>query len=1055
LPAGAIAWWPGNGNFLDLIGRENGVFYGGSVKEGSGVVADLPDSAGFGAGEVGQCFHFESGWYANVPTSPVFGIGTNDFTVEFWARFDGTSPNMPEILFGNGAWSVQWDGQSIALSLNGAPVNPVPYAPAIGEWTHLAWARLGNTVVFYTNGIVAGSQTTATVASVAPVESFSIGRVAPGFSFIGDLDEITIYRRALGQNELSGIVAAGSSGKCFPALPSVTISPLTNQTPLLAGATVLLAANPAASSPTNPIAKVLFYAGTNLLAVATNSPWIFAWSNVAAGSYAVAVEAVDADGFVTAPETLNVVVRPDYSGVSSYAPPYAISTLAGRAPAAGFADGVGPAALFNGPRQLTRDAAGNLYVADAGNNAIRKIAPDGTTTTLAGGQIGNADGAGTNASFNFPSGVAVDGSGSVYVADQFNFSIREISPGGTVTTFAEPAGLSSDASGLVPSVAFNHPGGLAINLEGNVCVADLFNSVVWAVTPGGAVYLVDGRPGEVGTTDQFGDPLFAYPASLAVDNHDQLYVADTGNSVIKVIATNGAVSTLAGLAMEPGTADGSVTNAQFAFPEGIAVDSAGNAFVADTGNNTVRKIGADGAVTTVAGRAGMVGATDGMGTNALFAAPRGIVVDPAGNIFVADSGNNSIREISPGGQVTTFAGSGGSAGSDNGPGSAARFNYPASVAADGEGNIFVADGLNFLVRKIGPDGTVTDAAGRVGVAGAADGAATNALFASPVGVAVDLAGNVYVADADNSTIRRLDPAGNVTTFAGQTGQAGSSNGPAALALFNTPSGVAVDLASNVYVADTGNQIIRKISGGGQVSTLAGLAGVAGYQDGVGTNALFSSPSSVAVDLAGNVYVADPGNYTVRKIMPDGTVTTVAGDVVFNSGVFGAGDGVGGKAAFSAMAGLAVDKTGNVYVADTFNNTIRMIATNGSVTTIGGVAGTPGSADGSGANALFFHPAGIAVDAAGIVYVADSLNNTIRVGIPSPTSPPELEITGLPGEVTLAWPGSASGFVLQAAESLGTGVTWITITNGISLVGGQFTSTNPATGSAVFYRLRSQ
>jgi sugar lactone lactonase YvrE len=674
-------------------------------------------------------------------------------------------------------------------------------------------------------------------------------------------------------------------------------------------------------------------------------------------------------------------------------------------------------------------------VADAQNNAIRKVAPDGTTTTLAGGQIGATDGAGTNASFNGPSGVAVDGFANVYVADEFNHTIRKILPDGTVTTLAGMAGSSGTADGAGSSARFNHPSGLAIDEGGNLYVADIVNSLLRVVSPEGMVSTLAVLP--------------PYPAGIAVDNEANVYVADTGYSVIFKIVPGGAVSTLAGLARVPGASDGIGTNALFSFPAGIAADSAGNVLVADTGNNTIRRIGTDGMVTTLAGQPGRVGATDGAWANALFSQPWGIVADPAGNIYVAESGNNSIRAINPDGRVLTLAGPGGSTGSDSGPGRLARFNHPAGVAVDTQGNLLVADWLNFLVRMIAPDGTVSDVAGQAGVAGANDGAATNAHFASPIGVAVDTLGNVYVVDPDNSTIRRIYPGGNVVTFAGQsTGQPGNVDGPAALAFFNTPSGVAVDIANNVYVADTGNQTIRMIGTGGQVTTLAGLGSVAGYQDGVGTNAMFSGPSAVAVDGAGNVYVADSGNHAIREIAPDGVVTTVAG----NAAVAGSTDGIGTNATFSNMAGLAVDKSGNIYVADTYNDTIRMISTNGTVTTIGGFPGLPGRSDGTGANALFSQPTGIAVDASGIIYVADSMNNTIRVGVPPLGVPPELQIAGWPGEVVLSWSSTSAGFVLQQTESLGTGVTWITITNSISLIGGQFILTNPTTGSETFYRL---
>jgi sugar lactone lactonase YvrE len=1049
LPAGAIAWWPGNGNYEDVVGQNNGVL--------SSSGANSPSGTSFTAGLVGPCFHFTNSSIVNFTTSLPQGFGTNDFTVEFWARFDGTNTLLPEAFLGDGQWSLQWDGASLGFSTapNSSLVAPVLFNPVFGQWIHLAWERSGDTYTIYTNAVAAGSQTTTNTVVFAPSTVFAIGgpyNSSPIRQFFGDMDEVTTYSRALGQSELAGIVAAGSAGKCFPAFPSVAIEPLTNQTPLSSGANVLLSVNPAPSSPTNPIAEVLFYSGTTLLATVTNSPWEFVWTDVSEGSYVVTVHAVDAEGAISAPETINIVVRPGWEGPVSSPSPYTLSTLAGRAPRFGFSDGPGSAALFNAPRQIATDSAGNFYVADAQNNAVRKVAPDGTTTTLAGGSAGFLDGLGTNAGFSSPSGIGVDAAGNVYVADRFNFTIRKISMSGTVTTLAGSPGHSGATNGTGASAFFNHPCGLAVDLGGNVYVADTFNDCIRVVTPAGAVSTLAGQFGQTGAADGPGtNALFASPIGIAVDSQTNVYVADTGNCAIRKITPGGAVSTVAGLWTARGSADGSGTNAQFAFPKGIAVDGAGNLFVADTGNNTIRKIAADGTVTTVGGQAGAAGATDSIGTNALFYAPWGIAVDATGNLLVAESGNHSIRKISPGGQVSTLAGPGGSSGSDNGPARLARFNYPSGVAVDGAGNVVVADLLNFLVRQIGADGVVRALAGQAAVSGDVDGSGGDALFAGPAGVAVDLIGNIYVADADNQTVRLVDANGNVATFAGQPGQAGTSNGPTGLALFNNPSGVAVDLAGDVYVADTGNHTIREIGADGQVSTLAGFAGVPGHQDGYGTNALFSSPGAVAVDAIGNIYVADTGNQTIREIAPDGTVTTVAG----NFAAAGSADGVGTNATFSSMGGLAVDKLGNIYVADTYNDTIRMIATNGTVTTIGGFPGSRGSVDGTGENALFNNPASIAVDGAGNVYVADALNNTIRVGIPPSVVAPELEITELPGEIALSWPGWASGFVLQTAEALGPGYTWITVTNGISLVGGQYILTAPATGPVAFYRLRSE
>jgi streptogramin lyase len=298
--------------------------------------------------------------------------------------------------------------------------------------------------------------------------------------------------------------------------------------------------------------------------------------------------------------------------------------------------------------------------------------------------------------------------------------------------------------------------------------------------------------------------------------------------------------------------------------------------VADYDNGTVRKISSAAVVSTLAGAASQPGSTDGIGSDARFNSPYGVATDSTGNVYVADSYNYTLRKITPAGVVSILAGAVGQFGSADGNGSAARFADPYGVATDSTGNVYVAD-FNDTIRKITPAGVVSTLAGAVGQYGLVDGNGSAAQFADPYGVATDSAGNVFVADTGNHAIRKIDPAGNVTTLAGsRVRQSGSVDGPGSTARFNSPSSVATDLAGNVYVADSGNCTIRKITPFGVVTTLAGTAGVAGSVDGTGSTAQFNFPYGVATDSAGNVYVADSYNNTIRKIAPSGLVTTVAG-----------------------------------------------------------------------------------------------------------------------------------------------------------------------------------
>jgi len=320
-------------------------------------------------------------------------------------------------------------------------------------------------------------------------------------------------------------------------------------------------------------------------------------------------------------------------------------------------------------------------------------------------------------------------------------------------------------------------------------------------------------------------------------------------------------------------------------------------------------------VTTLAGSF-FAGSTNGIGTAAKFDNPMGVAVDSLLNVYVADKNNNLIRKISPSGDVTTLAGSG-APGSANGTGTEASFSMVTGVAVDSSLNVYVVDTINNLIRKISPEGVVTTLAGS-GAQGSANGTGTEASFNWPYGVAVDSSLNVYVADRSNHIIRKISPAGVVTTLAG-SGTPGSANGTGTEASFNYPSGVAVDSSGNVYVADSYYELIRKISPAGVVTTLAG-SGTAGSANGTGTEASFLIPSGVAVDSSGNVYVADTGNQLIRKISPAGVVTTLAG-----SGTQGSANGTGTEASFNYPNGVAVDSSGKmVCIADTNNNRIRKI-----------------------------------------------------------------------------------------------------------------------------------
>lgn len=536
------------------------------------------------------------------------------------------------------------------------------------------------------------------------------------------------------------------------------------------------------------------------------------------------------------------------------------------------------------------------------------------------------------------------------------------------TTFAGNA-ASGSVDGPADAARFSFPEGTVVDGAGNIFVADYRNSTIRKITPAGVVSTFAGSPGAPGHDDGTGPAArFDHPTSLAIDAAGNLFVADTNNHTIRKITPAGVVTTFAGIPQVSGSHDG--VPAYFNSPRGVALDSAGNVYVSDSQNHTIRKVTPGGVTQTLAGSAGHPGSANGVGAVARFVLPRGLAVDGGGNIYVADYFNNRIRKVS-GGLVTTLAGS--SAGSNDGTGAAARFDKPAAVALDSAGNIHVADTGNSTVRKITPAGDVSTLAGTALSMGSADGMGSAARFASPYGIAVDSSGYLYVGDSVNHSIRKIAPGGMVTTFAGFPDGSGSADGTGSAVRMNGPGAIVVNSASNVYVADSRNNTIRRVTPSGVVSTVAGMPLQTGSDDGAGSAARFSGPLGMASDSAGNFYIADTNNHTIRKMTAGGIVTTLAG----LAGTAGSADGLGAEARFASPSGIAVDSAGNVYIGDSGNNTIRKVSPAGQVITLAGSAGQTGLVNGPGTSARFSYPMGVAADSVGNVFVADAYNYVIR------------------------------------------------------------------------------
>ncbi len=473
-----------------------------------------------------------------------------------------------------------------------------------------------------------------------------------------------------------------------------------------------------------------------------------------------------------------------------------VETLAGTADTPGSTDGPAASALFRGPMGVAVDSSGNVYVADTGNRAIRKI----TAGTL---QVSTF-----TPRYTTPRSLTVDSSTStLYIADYGDHTIRSLTTSGASAARVAGVGrVSGSTNGATTVATFYGPSGLAKGAGGTLYIADRENNVIRTVTAG-TVATYTGRVGvSVSADGTLADAVFEDPFAVAVDATGVIYVADSAAHTIRKIEGN-LVSTYAGMPGSAGSADGTGPGARFFTPTGVAVDSLGTVYVADSGNSTVRKIAAGGVVTTLAGTALTRGFSDGTGAAAQFEQPYGIAVDGSSNVYVSDARSNTIRKITSAGVVTTLAGSATGGGSTDGTGAAARFLVPYGLAASNDGTVYVVDHGNHTIRKIDKDGVVTTLAGLAGSRGTADGPGGTARFTYPGGVALASNGIVYVADTDNQRIRRIEIDGRVLTVGG-SGSTGSTDGLGVAALFTNPKGIAVGPLDQLYIADRGNNRIR-------------------------------------------------------------------------------------------------------------------------------------------------------------------------------------------------------------------------------------------------------
>jgi sugar lactone lactonase YvrE len=600
----------------------------------------------------------------------------------------------------------------------------------------------------------------------------------------------------------------------------------------------------------------------------------------------------------------------------------------------------------------------------AGINAL--AAP--RVTTVAGGYIGDGKPA-TSASLAGPNAVASDVAGNIYIADQSNCRIRMINTKGVISTFAGTGicGYSGDG-GPATSAMILYPVGLAFDTQGSLLFCDPENQRIRKVTSTGIITTIAGN-GAWGYSGDGGPATQASisdPADISVDPLGNVYIADSENSVIRMVDATGIIHTVAGNHTYGSGGDGGpAVSAQLGDPQGVRTDNNGNFYIADGGTGRVRKVDSSGIITTYAGN-GSSGNTGsgGPATSASIGYPRGLLVG-SGKLYINTDGN--IWTVDSATQVINLvAGDPSGYGGFNGDGANAvstKFTYLKGMGFDSAGDLLVADSGNDRIRKIDAGQIVTTiAGGYIGDGGLGTSASLHMGRFDHIGF--DPAGNLYIADSFNCRVRRVSPTGVITTFAG-TGISGNTGdgGPAASATLGFPEAVVADRNGNIFIADEGYQVIRKVDSTGTITTFSNA--IIPFQGG-----------AMAIDLNNDLYLAD-GLWTVWKIAPSGSASIVAGEH-FQNGFNGDGLAATG-ALLNAPSGIAFDAAGDLLIADTGNNRIRKVNTSGIISTVAGTGVSGFSGDGRRATlAQLFEPADVAVDAKGNFYVSDQFNGRVRV-----------------------------------------------------------------------------
>jgi sugar lactone lactonase YvrE len=643
-----------------------------------------------------------------------------------------------------------------------------------------------------------------------------------------------------------------------------------------------------------------------------------------------------------------------------------VTTVAG-----GFINDNKPAtsSLLQSPLGGRMDSKGNLYIADQYDHRLRKVSTSGVISTIAGNGISGFSGDGgpaASAKISFPVDVVIDSKGNILFSDSGNNRIRKISPTGIITTIAGTGvpGFSGDG-GPATLAKLKGPSGLNLDSVGNLYLADHANQRIRRIDTAGIIHTVAGN----GTAGFSGDGAPATSAQLngpddvLPDNSGNFYITDHANRRVRKVSSSGIISTFAGNGMAGCSGDGGpATMSGMGKPTGLLMHN-GSLLIGNACQARIRGVNlTTNIISTVLGS---VKGFDGNGHTALsskFLGPAGVMVDNSGNLLIGDSGNNEVRKQNSNTKIVTAV-AGGYLG-NGGAGTLASLNAPEYSAFDKAGNLYIAEANGNRIRKLSSTGLITTFAG-MGISGYSGdgGKATSAQLWFPFGVTADSSGSVFIADSGNNVIRKVNTAGIISTFAKDPS-------------FGLLAGLATDSAGNVYAADFGACVVWQITPAGAISIFAGILNACGYNgDGFkATAARLNTPYGVAMDSKGNIYIGDSSNSRVRKVT-GGIISTFAG-----TGTCGfSGDGGAAKAAkLCGPAGVAVDSSLNVYIGDDGNSRVRKVNSSGAISTFAGTGKIGYNGDGLVATqANLDSPVSVAVSPTGIPYVDDDIQYRVR------------------------------------------------------------------------------